>query len=174
MTIISSMDENSSPWRKFLNLLKKLTKQFSLIKRQKYVFFNMAKLQIWFLTSICCNTFLNLLYCQAYFSDTSNECNSNLSSEQGCDSTKFQTFTRPDLSFTVQQVCQFMSIPTDTHLIAAKRILRYLNGTLQFGIFIQPGPIALSTFSDSNWARDPFDRRSTTGYMVCLGYNPIT
>ena len=74
------MDENSSPSRKFLNLLKKMTKQFSLIKQQKYVFFNIAKLQIWFLTSICCNTFLNMFYCQAYISDTSNECNNNLSS----------------------------------------------------------------------------------------------
>ena len=60
-----------------------------LIKQQKYVFFNIAKLQIWFLTSICCNTFLNLFYCQAYISDTSNEYNSNLSSEQGGDSTRF-------------------------------------------------------------------------------------
>ena len=90
MTIISSMDENFSLSRKFLNFLKKLTKQFSLIKWQKYVLFNIAKLQIWFLTSICSNTFLNLFYCQVYISDTSNECNNNLSREQGGDSTKFQ------------------------------------------------------------------------------------
>lgn len=38
------------------------------------------------------------------------------------------TFARPDLSF-VHQVCQFMSFPTDVHLVVAKRILRYLNGT---------------------------------------------
>ena len=36
----------------------------------------------------------------------------------------YLTFTRPDLSFAIQQVCQFMSAPTDVHLIAAKRILR--------------------------------------------------
>ena len=63
-----------------------------MIKRQKYVFFDIAKLQIWFLTSICCNTFLNLFYCQAYSSDTSNEYNINSSSEKGGDSTKFQKF----------------------------------------------------------------------------------
>ena len=90
MTIISSMNGNSPPSRKFLNLLKKLTKQFSLIKWQKYVFFNISKLQIWFLTSIYCNIFLNLFYCQVYISDTSNECNNNLSREQGGDSIKFQ------------------------------------------------------------------------------------
>ena len=84
------MDGNSKPSRKFLNLLKKLTKQFSLIKWQKYVFFNIEKLQIWYLRCICCNTFLNLFYYQAYISDTSNECSINLSTEQGGDCTKFQ------------------------------------------------------------------------------------
>ena len=86
----SSMDGNSTPSRNFLTLLKKLTKQFSSIKWQKYVFFNLAKLQIWYLRHICCNTFLNLFYCQAYISDTSNECNTNLSTKQGGDCTKFQ------------------------------------------------------------------------------------
>ena len=56
----------------------------------------------------------------------------------------YLTFTRPDLSFAVHQVCQFMSFPTDVHLIAAKRILRYITGTLNFGILLQPGPISLS------------------------------
>ena len=90
MTIISSMDGNSTPSREFLNLLKKLTKQFSLIKWQKYIFFNIGKLQIWYLRCICCNTFLNLFYCQAYISDTSNECSINLSTEQDGDCMKFQ------------------------------------------------------------------------------------
>ena len=90
MTIILSMDGNSTLSRKFLNLLKILTKQFSLIKCQKYVFFNIAKLQIRYLICLCCNTFINLFYCQAYISDISNECSSNLSSEQGGDSTKSQ------------------------------------------------------------------------------------
>ena len=86
----------------------------------------------------------------------------------------YLAFTKPDLSFVVHQVCQFMSFPTNIHLVAAKRILRYLNGTLNFGIFLQLGPISLSTFSDSDWAGDPFDRRSTTRFIAYLGYNPIT
>ena len=90
MTIISSMDGNSTLSRNFLTLLKKLTKQFNLIKWQKYVFFNLAKLQLWYLRCICCNTFLNLFYCQAYINDTSNECSKNLSTEEDGDCTKFQ------------------------------------------------------------------------------------
>ena len=80
----------------------------------------------------------------------------------------------PDLSFVVHQVCQFMSAPSEAHLIAAKRILRYVSGTPNFGIFFQRGPLSLSTFSYSNWAGDPFDCRSTTRYLVYLGFNPIT
>ena len=57
---------------------------------KKYVLFNIEKLQIWFLTSVCCNTFFNLFYCPAYISYTSNECNNKLSSEQDGDFTKFQ------------------------------------------------------------------------------------
>ena len=83
-------------------------------------------------------------------------------------------FTRPDLSFAVQQVYQFMSNPTDKHLIATKIILRYVNGTLHHGVFLQPIPLSFSAFSDSDWAGDPFDRHSITSYIVYLGYNPIT
>ena len=64
--------------------------------------------------------------------------------------------------------------PTNAHLIAAKRILRYVNGTLNYGVFLQPGPFSLFAFSDSDWAGDPFDRHSITRYIVYLGYNPIT
>jgi hypothetical protein len=87
----------------------------------------------------------------------------------------YLTFTRPDLSFSVHQVCQYMSAPTTIlHLAAAKRILRYLRGTLFHGIAFTPGPLTLSAYTDADWAGDPDDRRSTSGYLVYLGSNPIT
>jgi len=86
----------------------------------------------------------------------------------------YLTFTRPDLSFAVHQVCQFMSIRCEAHLIAAKQILRYVSSTLNFRIFFQHGPLYLLAFSDSDWAGDPFNCRSTIGYLVYLGLNPIT
>ena len=67
-----------------------------------------------------------------------------------------------------------MPNPTNIHLIATKRILRYVNGTLHHGVFLQPGLLSISAFSDSNWAGDSFDRHSITCYIVYLGYNPIT
>uniref|UniRef100_A0A2N9IFH7 Reverse transcriptase Ty1/copia-type domain-containing protein n=1 Tax=Fagus sylvatica TaxID=28930 RepID=A0A2N9IFH7_FAGSY len=83
-------------------------------------------------------------------------------------------FTRPDLSFVVHQVCQFMNAPTDIHLVAGKRILRYLRGTLDHGLYYTPSPTFLSAFTDADWAGDPNDRRSTSGLLVFLGHNLIT
>ena len=87
---------------------------------------------------------------------------------------QYLTFTRLDLSFVVQQACQHMSSPTQNHLQAAKRILRYLQGTLHFGIAFTSGPISLSAYSDSNWAGDPVDRRSLTGMVLFFGNSPIS
>jgi hypothetical protein len=86
----------------------------------------------------------------------------------------YLTFTRPNISFAVHQVCQYMSTPTSTHLTAAKRILRYIKGTLHHGIVFTPGPLSLSVYSDADWAGDPDDRHSTSGLLIYLGSNPIT
>jgi hypothetical protein len=67
-----------------------------------------------------------------------------------------------------------MSTPTSTHLAAAKRILRYIRGTLKYGVAFTPGPLHLFAYTDADWAGDPDDRRSTSGYIVYLGSNPIT
>jgi hypothetical protein len=86
----------------------------------------------------------------------------------------YLTFTRPDISFAVHQVCQYMSAPTSTHLAAAKRILRYIRGTVHHGIEFTPGPLTLSAYTDADWAGDPDDRRSTSGFLIYLGSNAIT
>jgi hypothetical protein len=85
----------------------------------------------------------------------------------------YLTFTRPDISFSIHQVCQYMSAPTTVHLAAAKRILRYLQGTLNHGIAFTPSPLHLSTYIDADWAGDPDDKRSTSSYLVYIGSNPI-
>uniref|UniRef100_A0A2N9HIT4 Integrase catalytic domain-containing protein n=1 Tax=Fagus sylvatica TaxID=28930 RepID=A0A2N9HIT4_FAGSY len=86
----------------------------------------------------------------------------------------YLTFTRPDISFAVHQVCQYMSTPTTIHLAAAKRILRYIRGSFNHGIEFTPGPLSLSGYTDADWAGDPDDRRSTSGFLVYLGHNAIT
>ncbi|KAM1319725.1 hypothetical protein ACFX2H_004687 [Malus domestica] len=92
---------------------------------------------------------------------------------------QYLTFTRPDIAFAVHQVCQFMQRPMESHFSAVKRILRYLKGTLNLGIHYVRGGLEVNSdtiraFSDADWAGDPNDRRSTTGFVVFLGSNPIS
>ena len=61
-----------------------------------------------------------------------------------------------------------MSHPTSHHLVAAKRILRYIKGSLHMGIHFLKGSLALSVHSNTNWAGDPIERRSITGMVVFL------
>ena len=84
----------------------------------------------------------------------------------------YLTFTRPDLSFVVHQVCQFMQSPTTTHLATVKCILRYLKCTLNHGLAFTSGLMTLSVYTYADWAGDPSDRGSTSGFLVYLGSNP--
>ena len=63
---------------------------------------------------------------------------------------QYLNFTRPDIAFSVHQLCQFMSHPTTTHFEAVKRVLRYIRGTLNFRISFTPSPLTLTAFSDSD------------------------
>ncbi|BBG99972.1 hypothetical protein Prudu_009845 [Prunus dulcis] len=75
---------------------------------------------------------------------------------------QYLTFTRPDIAFSVNQACQFMHNPMESHVVAVKRILRYLKGTIDFGIWFKPGLLHLHAYSDADWAGDPNDRRSVS------------
>ncbi|XP_057425895.1 uncharacterized mitochondrial protein AtMg00810-like [Lotus japonicus] len=88
---------------------------------------------------------------------------------------QYLTFTRPDISYAVQQVCLHMHAPHTEHLLALKRILRYVQGTLQFGLNLYPSPIEkLISYTDADWGGCPDTRRSTSGYCVFLGDNLIS
>ncbi|KAK1647556.1 hypothetical protein QYE76_065361 [Lolium multiflorum] len=87
---------------------------------------------------------------------------------------QYLTITRPDVSYAVNRVCQYLHAPRDTHWTAVKRILRYVRSTLTHGLHLRPAPTAvLAAFSDADWAGNPDDRRSTGGYAVFLGSNLI-
>ncbi|XP_017189746.1 uncharacterized mitochondrial protein AtMg00810-like [Malus domestica] len=87
---------------------------------------------------------------------------------------QYLTFTRPDIAFSVHQVCQFMQCPMVSHYTAVKRILRYLKGTMTYGLSYSSSALDIKAFSDADWVGDPNDRRSTTGFVVYLGSNPIS
>ncbi|XP_071678159.1 uncharacterized mitochondrial protein AtMg00810-like [Lolium perenne] len=88
---------------------------------------------------------------------------------------QYLTLTRPDLSFAVNKVCQYLSKPTDIHWEAVKRILRYVRGTVTRGLLIRrSSSTVLSVFTDADWAGCADDRRSTSGFVVFLGPNLIS
>ena len=83
---------------------------------------------------------------------------------------QYLTFTRPDICFAVNRVCQFMHAPTDSHWAAVKHILRYLKGTASYGFHITQGSsFALHGFTDADWAGSIDDHKSTGGYLVFFG-----
>ncbi|KAJ4744580.1 polyprotein [Rhynchospora pubera] len=88
---------------------------------------------------------------------------------------QYATLTRPDLSFAVNKVSQYMHNPTINHWSAVKRILRYLCGTLNSGLFIHAdSSFDLHAYSDADWAGSQDDRRSTSGFCIFLGKNIIS
>lgn len=90
-------------------------------------------------------------------------------------SLQYLAFTRPDLSYSVNRLSQFMHIPTTEHWQALKRVLRYLAGTPDHGIFLKKGnTLSLHAYSDADWAGDTDDYVSTNGYIVYLGNHPIS
>ncbi|KAK1610470.1 hypothetical protein QYE76_034143 [Lolium multiflorum] len=87
---------------------------------------------------------------------------------------QYLTITRPDISFAVNRVCQYLHAPRTSHWSAVKRILRYIRLTASYGLLLQPvQSCCLSAFSDADWAGNPDDRRSTGGYAVFFGPNLI-
>ncbi|KAG8480057.1 hypothetical protein CXB51_025173 [Gossypium anomalum] len=88
---------------------------------------------------------------------------------------QYVVLTRPDIAYAVNRICQFMHSPTTVHLIALKRILRYLCGTLGYGVVFRPSTwLSLVGNADANWGLDFDDRRSTSGYCVYFGHSPVS
>ena len=78
--------------------------------------------------------------------------------------------TRPDIVWIVNVLSRFMDKPTNTHWLAAKRVLCYLQATKSLKlVFSRDGDFNLHGESDADWSGDHDDRRSTTGYFFKLG-----
>ncbi|XP_023771823.1 uncharacterized protein LOC111920481 [Lactuca sativa] len=88
---------------------------------------------------------------------------------------QYLTFTRPDITYVVQQICLYMHDPRESHFTALKRILRYIKGTIDHGLqMFSSLDRDLIAYSDVDWAGCPVTRRSTSDYCVFLGHNLLS
>ena len=90
-------------------------------------------------------------------------------------SLRYLTCTRPDILYATGLISRHMENQTITHLKAAKRILRYIKGTSHLGLwFSSDKDYKLVSYSDSDWAGDGDDRKSTTGFVFFMGNTSFT
>ena len=96
--------------------------------------------------------------------------------KQAVGSLMYLTATRPDLMYGVSLISRFMANQQSSHWLAAKRILRYIQGTTDFGILYKRGRrnAGLVSYTDSNYAGDLDDRKSTSGFAFIMGSRAIS
>ena len=87
----------------------------------------------------------------------------------------YLSHTRPNIAFVVNIVSEFIHSPTEEHMEAMYRILRYLKGTLGKGLFFKNGcTLQVEAYTDADWAGALDDHKSTSGYCTFLGGNLVT
>lgn len=87
----------------------------------------------------------------------------------------YLSHTRPDIAYAVGVVSQFMHLPQTDHMEVALRIVKYLKGTVGHGVlFKKEGHLEINGYTDADWAENPVDRRSTSGYFTFVGGNLVT
>ncbi|KAG2767348.1 hypothetical protein Pcac1_g21368 [Phytophthora cactorum] len=89
------------------------------------------------------------------------------------------TGTRPDLAFVVGQLSRFVAKPSAKHVGTLQRVLKYLAGTVNYGIMYdrakeRPSSIVMERYCDSDWANDPETRNSTTGFVFVLAGGAVS
>ena len=92
-------------------------------------------------------------------------------------SLRYLVHTRPDISFAVGYVSRFMEKPRLEHFAAVKHLLRYIAGTVDYGIIYPKCSDScnrLVGYSDSDLGGDVDDRKSTTGVIFFMGEMPIS
>ncbi|XP_015962327.1 secreted RxLR effector protein 161-like [Arachis duranensis] len=90
-------------------------------------------------------------------------------------SLQYLTIITSEICYSVNKLSQFIQAPLESHWKLVKRVLRYLSGTSSYGLHLKrETSLGITAYSDSDWARDPDDRKSTNGYCIFLGTNLIS
>ncbi|XP_013632791.1 PREDICTED: uncharacterized mitochondrial protein AtMg00810-like [Brassica oleracea var. oleracea] len=87
----------------------------------------------------------------------------------------YLSITRPDISYPVHILAQFMKAPRELQWEAAMRVVRYLKRTAGQGILLSSqADFKLSVFCDADWAACPVTRRSLSAYVALVGGSPVS
>ena len=87
----------------------------------------------------------------------------------------YLTASRPDIAFSVGVFARYQDAPKESHLTAVKRIIQYINGTPNYGLWYSKDSNAcLADYSDADWAGSMDDRKSTLGGCFYLGNNIVS
>jgi hypothetical protein len=87
----------------------------------------------------------------------------------------YLTHSRPEIAYAVSKLSQFLDSPTDTHMLAALHVLKFLKNSPGQGLFFKAkSSLLLQGYSDSDWGACPDTRRSTTGFCYFLGSSLIS
>ena len=90
-------------------------------------------------------------------------------------SLNYLTTTRPDIAYSIGILSQFMAKPLESHWVIAKKVLRYLKGTVNFGIMYTDNcDVELTGYSDLDWDGNPDDKKSTLGYAFNIGTGVVS
>ncbi|QHO56620.1 putative mitochondrial protein [Arachis hypogaea] len=77
--------------------------------------------------------------------------------------------------WSVHKLAQFVQTPLECHWRMVKRVLGYLSETASYGLSLKKeNSMAITAYSDSDWAGDPDDRKFTSGHCVFLGSNLVS
>ena len=86
----------------------------------------------------------------------------------------YLTHYRPNICYDMNYISIYMQQPHDIHWKVAKRILQYIQGTKTYGIhYVADSELELVGYTDSDWAGDSIDRKSTSGYVFMFVGGPI-
>ena len=83
---------------------------------------------------------------------------------------QYVVHTKPDIALAIGIVARFLTKPRESHMMAIKRILRYLKGTEDYGLWYElGGNLDLKVFTDADWAGNLDDRKNTSGGAFFFG-----
>ena len=83
-------------------------------------------------------------------------------------------YTKPNITYVVGRLSWYTQSPNQDHWTTVRRVLKYLRGTINYGLCFSGFPSVLKGFSDANWILDSDEMKSTSGYVFILGGSAVS